>query len=287
MKQIFSRFKSIFKPDFLFDFLNKTEENKFKSTLKFWVVLNLGLVLIFSFWQFNKFYFILNEFNSLLNNYLKELKIEIKDDQLSLAGINEPFLYKNKKYNFVFVIDTEKTKYNKSILTDYNHGILITKDNLIRKQNFLYNNLTYDELRESLANAFDFLDANNFKFEINQETLKKTNQMIQALNSNYKILVFIFILILNLFQFFIYNLVGILFWSIIAYFYAKLLKIKNLKFKDLFLFTLNIYFIPIIVSALLLYLFKFELYFANYLMMIVILGFNFYYLRKYLPKLPK
>ncbi len=154
MKKVSKRFIDIWKLDFLAKFLSHGKSDN-KTTIWFWIISNLVLVLILLI-SFSLF--LIGAPNEIVTAIEKNVpdgaRITIIDGQLTTENIDEPFFREisasNKGTNYdekiAIIVDTQGQTYDIASLDEYKEGFLILGDRAYTKDDTKINQLVFKDI---------------------------------------------------------------------------------------------------------------------------------------------
>jgi len=234
MTNIIQRAKGVWKPDFLSLFI-ESENKSHKITWLFWIVTGLIVAVI---WTLSITYFVHRAFPDVIDGIDQNIPdgthLSIVDGELSIEGIEQPYIVEGEGDGSVLIIDTKGATYSPGSLDAYTSAVLVTKDGVYQKE---------DKVR---SREFSFAEAKNFTYSKEQlmELIERSRSMITV---GMAIGIFL-VMTVNLL---VFRLLGALWWALLLMIIAMLFGMKE-KFPTYYFAVLNFYFIPLILEGVLL-----------------------------------
>ncbi len=231
MTNIIQRAKSVWKPDFLFLFV-ESEKKSHQITWLFWIVTGL---IVATIWTLSITYFVHSAFPDVIDGINQNIPdgahLALVDGTLLIEGIEQPYVVEGD--GNVLIIDTEGATYSPESLNAYTSAVLVTKEGIYQKE---------DRIR---SREFSFAEAKDLTYSKEQlmGLIERSRSMIMIGGA---IGIFL-VMILNLL---VFRLLSALWWALILMLIAMFFGMKE-KFSTYYFVVLNLYFVPLILEGVL------------------------------------
>lgn len=233
MKEFFSRIVSVWKPDFLKNFLNEEVEKRRRKSWQFWFLFNLLFALVLSAVATFTLASNAKEFvYTTLNQIPEDAIARFENGRVHLENV-EPFerVYPYGTDRFYLGIDDTREDFDISEFDAYSSAFLIISDRAIIKD-------------ESGITQQDFSKIPNITLTKNSASTFFDKYFIAG-----AILVFLF---LSLFSFFFLAGIRLLFtfyWALILMILSRLFGLKE-KYSTFYFAIMNLSFVPVVVMSI-------------------------------------
>lgn len=257
---IFTRFISIWRPDFFKDIL--LEEKSSGPTWKFWFFGNSILTVIITAFTSFSFFVLLEEVEKEILPNIENFEIEVKNGKLTTT-FPDPFLWSNDDIGVV-ILDTKKAQYDETTLHNYSGGFFVSTEKFIWKD------------AGSGKTETRYFSEINENFSLSKVTVEKWLLDKKGLIKSI-IIGFLFFgiwIFLN-----IIRLVTAVIWAFIFWIVSLIAEVEKFNFGTSYLAVLNLYFIHLIIEGLLI-INMVIIPFSSFILFAILFGMNFWTLKQ-------